>query len=56
MKKAKKLIRDIDVFGKEINLNFVKKGNTYQTFVGGLMSVLYYAFILSVSAYGLVNI
>lgn len=56
MKKAKTLIRDLDVFGKEINLNFDQKGNTYQTFVGGVMSILYYGFVLSVSAYGIVNI
>ena len=56
MKKAKKLIRDLEVYSKKINLNFDKKGNAYQTFVGGLISVLYYTFILSVSAYGLMNI
>ena len=29
MKKVKKLIRNQDVFGQEISLNFNKKGNKY---------------------------
>ena len=44
MKKIKHSIRNLDVFGSPITLNFNKKTGTYQTIYGGISTI----FILSV--------
>ena len=35
-------IKSFDIFGYEIRLNFNKKGHTYTTLFGALMSLLFY--------------
>lgn len=43
MKKVKSFftetIKDIDLFGHPIELNFNKKGSTHNTFIGGFLSI-----------------
>lgn len=36
----KKYIKDTDMFGHTINLNFNKNGDSHKTFIGGLFSIL----------------
>ena len=55
MKKVKKFIREKDIFGKEVSLNFDKKGNKYKTLFGGILTIMFYMFILSVTIYAFVN-
>jgi hypothetical protein len=38
--KIKSIIRDQDMFGYKIELNFNKKGSTHKTLCGGLVSIL----------------
>ena len=51
MKKAKNIIRNSDIFGYPIALNFNKKGNTHRTIPGGILSILYFAIFLSYFIY-----
>ena len=39
MKSLKNLIRNRDMFGQPVLLNFNKKGNTHNTFIGGFISL-----------------
>ena len=55
MKKIRKFVKEKDIFGKEININFDKKGNKYKTLFGGFLTILFYMFILAVTAYAFAN-
>ena len=41
-----KFIREFDLFGHTIELNFNKEGSTYKTFIGGLISLIVKIFLL----------
>ena len=55
MKKLKNFIKEQDIFGKEVSLNFDKKGNKYKTLFGGILTIIFCMFILSVTIYAFVN-
>jgi hypothetical protein len=55
MKKMKQFVKDQDIFGQEISLNFDRKGNTYKTSFGGILTIIFYSLIAAVSAYGIIN-
>ena len=40
LKNLRRKIRYVDFFGKPIMLNFNKKGENYQTIIGGIISIL----------------
>ena len=40
MKKYSNFVKDIDMFGHTIKLNFNKNGDSHKTFIGGLFSML----------------
>lgn len=44
-------IKDIDMFGHPIQLNFNNKGSTHNTVVGGFFSIFIRAFLLFYVAY-----
>lgn len=46
MNKLSSSIRDIDMFGHPIELNFNKKGSTHNTVVGGFFSIFIKSFLL----------
>ena len=39
-KHLKRFFRERDIFGHEIKLNFNQKGDTHNTYVGGIFSIL----------------
>ena len=47
MKSFIKVIKNRDIFGYQINLNFNKQGRTHKTSFGGVLSILTFVFILS---------
>ena len=51
MAKGSKFIKEQDIFGHHVALNFNKKGDTYQTLCGGLISVLLKSVILAFIIY-----
>jgi hypothetical protein len=40
-----RFVKNFDIFGYPVHLNFDKKGNTHQTVCGGLTSYLWFIFI-----------
>jgi len=42
----KEIIKNIDILGYPINLNFKKRGSNYLTVLGGIFSVVNFGFIL----------
>ena len=46
-KSFKRMIKDFDLFGHNIALNFDRKGDKHRTLCGGLMSILLYLFFIS---------
>ena len=40
-------IRNHDLFGHMININFNRKGSTHKTFIGGLVSIIVKVIILA---------
>ena len=49
MKSMKKFIRNKDIFGEQVSLNFDKKGNTFKTSFGGFLTIIFYMFIMATS-------
>jgi hypothetical protein len=47
----KNKIKNIDIFGYPIQLNFYEKGTTHKTIIGGILTILYYLFIVGYTAY-----
>ena len=47
----KNKIKNIDIFGHPIQLNFDEKGITHKTIIGGICTILYYIFIIGYTAY-----
>ena len=45
-KKAKKLIKNIDLVGHKVNLSYNGNGNVHQTLLGGIISSFVLAFML----------
>jgi hypothetical protein len=41
MKKVNKFVKRFDIFGEPISFNINKKGETHNTFFGGVLSLLY---------------
>jgi hypothetical protein len=44
-------IKNIDIFGHPIQLNFDEKGITHKTILGGICTILYYIFITGYATY-----
>ena len=44
-------IKNIDIFGHPIQLNFDEKGITHKTILGGICTILYYIFITGQATY-----
>ena len=44
-------IKNLDIFGHPIALNFNKEGTSYQTWIGGVFTLLIYVFTLLFVAY-----
>ena len=40
------MIKNLDILGYPVNLNFDKKGQTYKTSIGGISTIIYFGFIL----------
>ena len=56
MKKMKNFVKDQDIFGEEVSLNFDGKGNTHKTSFGGILTIIFYLFVLVVNVNGFVSI
>ena len=56
MKKLRSLVKKQDIFGKFVLLNFDQKGSTHKTFIGGILSIMFYIFVFATTIYGLTNI
>ena len=48
MKSLKKFIRNQDIFGEKVSLNFEKKGSTFKTSLGGFLTLIFYMLILAI--------
>ena len=46
MTSLQSLIKKVDLFGFPITLKFNKKGDTHKSLLGGILSVIFYIFIL----------
>ena len=51
LKKTKGFIKDRDMFGHAVKLNFNQKGDTHNTVIGGVGSILLNLVIYGFSAY-----
>lgn len=40
----KKKLKQLDVFGYPVNLNFNEKGDSHKTFLGSIVTIIYYLF------------
>ena len=49
MRKLRNLIKDFDLFGKPLFLNFDKQWNTHDTIFGGCNTLIFLSFIIAYS-------
>ena len=56
MQKLKNVIRNFDVFGYPVLLNFDKKGNFHKTLVGGYLTLLTWFCMIVYFIYGSLKI
>jgi hypothetical protein len=52
----KETIKNIDILGYPVSLNFDWRGSSFQTVFGGTMSVFYFGFILYYAGLGIFKI
>jgi hypothetical protein len=52
----RKLIKNFDIIGRKVELNFDEKGASHKTIFGGYLSITYGIFILAFSIYCFTNI
>ena len=55
-KSLKRRIKNLDFFGHQVQLNFDKKGSTHQSLLGGIMSCLYFCFIVAFIVFSSIKI
>lgn len=55
-KSLKRRIKNLDLFGHNVQLNFDKKGTTHKSLLGGIMSLIYLLFIIAFIVFSSIKI